>query len=153
MDDSDLLAPFRARIEPRTTRLPPAQDAGEEEASDEIIAPGQAYSSVRGPRRANALKFVRLDRISFAMPYALLPIVWPASPALLLLEYPHFFTVALRGKGLDAIEDRIIDHRLFRVRECRDDEAAALSVAVTGIDILASYPSRDMADERPGNGS
>jgi hypothetical protein len=71
------------------------------------------------------------------------PIPWWEAPGLLLLEYPGFFTTALHGKSVVALEPLIIDRRLTWIRECDKAEAAGLPVAVFRIDILHAYPSRE----------
>jgi hypothetical protein len=110
---------------------------------DELVATGDAYATVKGQRQADSLRFLRSNRRSFTMPYDYLPVPWWESPALLLLEYPGFFTVALHGKTLDELEPRISDRRVTWLRECAEAEAAGLPLAVFRIDILHAYPSRE----------
>jgi hypothetical protein len=77
------------------------------------------------------------------MPYGYRPIIWGHPPDTILVEYPGFFTVALSCKGQDELFKRISDQRVTWIRECSEALAADLPVAVTRIEILRSYPSRD----------
>ena len=78
------------------------------------------------------------------MPYGYRPILWGHPPDSILIEYPGFFTVALTCKGHDELFKRIGDHRVTWIRECDETLAAGLPVAVTRIEILRSYPSREV---------
>ena len=109
------------------------------------MADGNAFAVVRGTRLPPALRFLLLGGRSFAMPYAYHPIVWGESPALVLLEYPKFFTVILAGKNLGLLEAQLSERRVTWIRECGEAHAAGLSVAVTRIERLHSYPSRGAA--------
>lgn len=131
MPDSALLPSFLAQID------------DEPEGEEERIAAGDAYATVTGQRQAVALKYLRSQASSFAVPYAYLPLTWWHSSALLLIEYPGLFTVALHGRNLGELERRITDRRVTWVRECGETAARLLPVAVTRIDLLRSYPSRE----------
>jgi hypothetical protein len=139
MDDADLLLLAKPALRAKRPGMPPDGDDG----VDELVATGDAYATVKGQRHADILRFLRQRRRSFAMPYGYLPIPWWESPALLLLEYPGFFTVAMHGKSLDELERRISDKRVTWVRECDKAAAADLPLAVFRIDILHAYPSRE----------
>jgi len=110
---------------------------------DEDIAPGEAYATVRGQRIAGSIEFIPRDGDPFVVPYAYLPLLWPRRPDTLLIEYPMLFTVRLRCGPLDPFKRLIRDQRIVWIRECSQAEAAALPVAVTRIDILRVYPSRE----------
>lgn len=124
------------------TLLPPRGNARpDHEAPEEAVAPGHAFATVKGPRAARSLEFIRRDGSSFCVPYGYLPLCWWQPPGSLLVEYPGLFTVALHGHGLAELKARLADHRLLWVREC--EEGAGLPVAITRITLLRSYPSRD----------
>jgi hypothetical protein len=116
---------------------------------DESVAAGDAYATVKGPRTATSLKFIRRDRPPFAVPYAYLPIPWCQAADTLLVEYPGLFTVALLSEGgsVEGLDDLIAEHKLLRIRECERRVAAILPCAVTRILILGSYPSREDATD------
>ena len=80
---------------------------------------------------------------SSSFPYGYLPLLWPKRPDILLIEYPTLFTVRLQGKQPDIIKRLVRDQRITCIRECSEAEAAALPVAITRIDILRVYPSRE----------
>ena len=142
MDDSDTL-PFPTRLDAKPKRRVASSDNGQPEETTE---PGNAYATTRGLRAAPALRFLHPDgRLNFAMPYGYLPIVWGDSPSLILLEYPGFFTVTLAGKNLGVLETRLCDQRVTWIRECDQVLAAVLQVAVTRIEIIRTYPSRNDA--------
>lgn len=111
---------------------------------DEAVAPGHAYAIAKGQRAAESLQFRRRDGSSFAIPYGYRPILWGHPPDSILIEYPGFFTVALTCKGYDELFQRICDQRVTWIRECDETLAADLPVAVTRIEILRSYPSREV---------
>ena len=115
--------------------------------SDEAVALGNAYATAKGQRAAESLEFRRKDGTSFAMPYGYRPILWGHPPDSMLIEYPGFFTVALTCKGHDELFKRISDHRITWIRECDETLAAGLPVAVTRIEILRAYPSREVGTE------
>lgn len=120
------------------------------EQPEEEIAQGDAYATAKGQRNANYLQFRRNDGTFFAMPYGYRPIIWGHLPDSILIEYPGFFTVALTGKDLDELSLRITDQRVTWIRECNETEAATLAVAVTRIEILRAYPSREVGKETGG---
>jgi hypothetical protein len=126
----------RRGVEPETYEQP-----------EEDIAQGDAYATAKGQRNAAYLQFRRKDGTSFAMPYGYRPILWGHPPDSILIEYPGFFTVALTGKDLNELSLRITDQRVTWIRECDETEAAMLSVAVTRIEILRAYPSREAGKE------
>jgi hypothetical protein len=138
MDDSPRI--FTARLEPRGGDT--AID-GEPPEVAELIAPGDIYASVTGPRSALALEFIWKDGRSLAMPYSLQPLLWWHPPGKLLIEYPDHFTVELRGKELCELHRRIKDQRLTWLREFDEHQAAAMASAVTRIQILRCYPSHE----------
>jgi hypothetical protein len=126
-----------------TNHRPAAKRATPEEAP--AAAAGDAYATVMGQRTAGSLKFIRSTGKPVSLPYALLPLVWgDYLPTVLLVEYPGYFTVRLRGVGLDPLEQLITERRVTWIRACTEDEAARLPVAVTGIDLLHYYPSREI---------
>ena len=118
-----------------------------DQRQDETVALGNAFATVKGQRTAEALEFRRKDGSSFVMPYGYRPILWGHPPDALLIEYPGFFTVALTCKGLSELFKRIGEQRVTWVRECDGLLAADLPVAVTRIEILRSYPSREVGTE------
>ncbi len=140
MDDTDLLSPVRVRREPKPPM--PDGDSGDD-GSDELVADGDTYASVKGQRVASAIEFLPLDDDSFIVPYGYLPLLWPKRPDTLLIEYPTLFTVRLQGKQLDVLKRRIRDQRVVWIRACDEMTAARLPVAVTRIEILRAYPSRE----------
>lgn len=111
---------------------------------DEAVALGHAYATAKGQRTAAALEFRRRDGTSFVMPYGYRPILWGHPPDAILIEYPGFFTVALTCKGHDELFQRIGDQRVTWIRECDEALTDGLPVAVTRIEILRSYPSREV---------
>jgi hypothetical protein len=143
MDDK-----HESRIIPFTARTGRGSGNGQEPPSDEEqVAAGNAYATARGTRAAASLRFLLHDGKSFAMPYAYNPIIWAESPTLLLLEYPRFFTVilaGLAGTNLGLLEDRLCERRITWIRECDQATAAALPVAVTRIERMHRYPSREL---------
>jgi hypothetical protein len=144
MDSGDPLLLVKPALSARRAIRPPDDEDGE------MVATGDAYATVKGQRQAEGLRFLRLRRRSFAMPYDYRPIPWWESPGLLLLEYPGFFTTALHGKSVVELEPLIIDRRLTWIRECDKATAASLPVAVFRIDILHAYPSREEETIGPG---
>lgn len=140
MDDSDLLTRFTARFD--AGRMPegplPADDDGEETA-----APGDIYATLAGPRRPPVIEFIRRSGDAFALPYHGLSAYWWHPPGLLLLEYGGLFTVGLHGQRIAELYRRIKDQRVTWVRECSEAEADALPHAVTAIEILQVFPSRE----------
>jgi hypothetical protein len=110
---------------------------------DEAVAIGYAYATAKGQRLADALEFRRKDKTAFTMPYGYRPIIWWHPPETILIEYPGFFTVALTGKDLQELYHRVSDQRVTWIRECDPAQAANLPVAVTRMEILRAYPSRD----------
>lgn len=136
MSDNDLLSRFTARLDARPK--PEASPPDEEE-----IAPGDAFATVTGQRTAKALEFIRHGGRSFIVPYGYAPLLWWEPPGLLLVEYPGLFTVALRGKQLGGLQRLLRDMRVVWVRESDPIEALGLPVAVTSIEIVQAFPSRD----------
>jgi hypothetical protein len=140
MDDADLLLlPKPGIVRPKRHSLPPGDDDGIEE----LVADGNAYATVKGPRQADSLRFLRRGRRSFSMPYAYLPVLWWESPILLLLEYPSLHTVAVHGRQLDCLEQRIGDRRVTWLRESDPAATSGLGVVIRRIDIIHAYPSRE----------
>ncbi len=139
MDDKPKphILPFADRAKRGGAETPDDDDAGE------LVAPGDAYATMRGVKAAASLRFLRRDGKAFAMPYAYHPIIWGESPALLLVEYPRFFTVILAGKSLGHLETQLCDRRVTWIRECDETAAAGLAVAVTRIERMNRYPSRE----------
>lgn len=117
------------------------------EEPEEEIAQGDAYATVKGQRNAPYLEYRRKDGTSFAMPYGYRPIVWGHPPDSILVEYPGFFTVALTCKGHGELFKRIGEQRVTWIREYDETLAASLPVAVTRIEILRAYPSREVGTE------
>jgi hypothetical protein len=144
MDDSHerRVLPFARRNGNGGGNEPP--DGGDPiDDNAELVAPGDIYATAGGQRVAVALRFIRTNLRSFSVPYAYLPLLWWQPPGSLLIEYPGLFTVSLRGKELDELHRRIADHRVTWIREFDPAQAAAMATAVTRIDILHAYPSRD----------
>ena len=117
--------------------------------SAEAVAPGDAYATVTGQRQALSLEFIRPNGDSFTVPYSYRPLLWWQAPASLILEYPGLFSVALRGKNLAGLFRRIRDYKVTWVREIGPADAAAMPAAVTSIEIIRVYPSREEAGEPP----
>ena len=88
---------------------------------------------------------------SFSVPYSYLPLLWWEPPGRLTIEYPNLFSVLLEGKELEELHRRIKDHRITWVREFDEQQAVALSAAVTRIAIIRAYPSREANDEPDGS--
>jgi hypothetical protein len=121
-------------------------DSGElETRRDEAVALGHAYATAKGQRQADTLQFRRKDKSSFAMPYGYRPIAWWYPTDTILVEYPGFFTVSLTGINLEELYHRISDQRVTWIRECEPSLATSLPIAVTRIEIIRAYPSRDEA--------
>ena len=140
MDDNGDDVPFTVRLGGDKTADPPGDSQPE---CDELVAPGDIYASTHGPRLALAIEFIARDGRSFAVPYSYLPILWWHPPALLTIEYPGLFSVLLHGKELAELHRRIKDHRITWLREFSEHQADALASAVTRIEILKAYPSRE----------
>lgn len=136
-DDTDL--PFATRVASEKNGEPP--DGGEE--GDELIAPGDIYATIKGPRLSLAIEFIDKDRRSFTVPYSYLPLLWWQPPGSLTIEYPGLFSVSLKGKELDELHRRIKDQRITWIREFDEHQAASLASAVTSIEILRAYPSNE----------
>ena len=140
MDDKHL-----PHILPFTARTGHGSGNGKEPPSDdEQVGAGDAYAITRGTKAVASLRFLLADGKAFAMPYAYHPIIWVESPALLLLEYPRCFTVILAGKNPALLEDRLCERRVTWIRQCSDADAAGLPIAVTRIERLHRYPSREL---------
>ena len=110
---------------------------------------GIAYGCVKGQRTANLLRLIRRQGKPVTIPYAFLPIVWGDwLPHLVLIEWPGLFTARLAaGCDLGPLEARIADYRVTWIRECDAAEVAALPLAVTRIDLIRYYPSREVAGD------
>ena len=143
MDDKEPL-PFLPRVMPKPQLLPP------DEEPEETIAPGNAFAVARGLRAPATLRFLHADgSLMFALAYGHLPTVWGDLPGAILLEYPNFGSIILPGKNLTLLEARLCEYRVTWIRECTDAEAALLDTAVTRIERMRRYPSR----EADGGGS
>jgi hypothetical protein len=131
---------FLSLVNSRTAKRP--------EENDESAA-GDAYATVKGQRTASTLRLFRGNGKPVSMPYAYLPIIWGDHlPSQVLIEYPGFFTVRLTGDcDLSPLEELLADHRVTWIRECSQAEAARLPLAVTRIDLLRFYPSREVAGD------
>lgn len=110
---------------------------------------GDAFGTVKGQRTATTLRLIRRNRKPVTMPYAYLPIIWgDYLPGLVLIEYPGFFTARLAGiPDLGPLEELLSEHRVTWIRECDEAAATALPLAVTRIDLLRYYPSREVAGD------
>jgi hypothetical protein len=144
MDDNHHLLLVKPGMVSRKTIITP--EGNDEE---ELVAAGDAYATVKGQRHAEGLTFLRRGRRDFSMLYDYRPIPWVESPALLLLEYPGFFTAALHCKGAGGLVPLVVDRRITWVRECSRAETADVSIAIFRIDILHAYPSREEEAIRP----
>ena len=113
------------------------------EEPEEIVAPGNAFAVARGTRAPTTLRFLRRNGKRFALPYGNMPIIWGESPALVLIEYPNIGTAILSGIDLEILETRLCEYRVTWIRECTEDHAATLPVAVTRIEWMQRYPSRE----------
>jgi hypothetical protein len=145
-DNGDDGFPFASRL---GGDKPAASDPSPE--ADELVAPGNIYATVTGQRMALSIEFIHRDRRSFTVSYSYLPLLWWHPPNLLTIEYPGLFSVLLHGKELDELHRRIKDQKITWVREFDEHRAAALSSAVTRIEILRSYPSREVGMETEEN--
>ena len=119
-------------------------DGQEPPGDDEQVGAGNAYAVTRGTKAVTSLRFLLADGRAFAMPYAYHPIIWVESPALLLLEYPRYFTVILGGKNPALLEDRLCERRVTWIRQCSEADADGLPIAVTRIERMHRYPSREL---------
>ncbi len=129
---------------------PADQASGSEPAEDDIkVAAGDIYASVRGTRLAIAIEFIRQDGRSFSVPYSYLPLLWWHPPGLLLIEYPNLFSVLLKAREIDDLRRRIRDQRIIWVREIGQREAERLASAVTSIEIIRFFPSRETGIDPP----
>ena len=108
---------------------------------------GNAFATVKGQRTADALEYRRKDGSSVTVPYGYRPILWGHPPDTILVEYPGFFTVALTCKGQGELLKRLGAQQVIWIRECDGILADDLPVAVTRIEILRSYPSREVGTE------
>jgi hypothetical protein len=139
MDDKqDQMGPFTARIAGEVE--PPGDSSAN---AGELAAPGNVYATVTGQRQAIAIEFIRKDSSSFTVPYACLPLLWWQPPGSLIIEYPGLFSVLLAGKELDELHRLVKDHRVTRIREFDEHQAASLASVVTRLDIIRAYPSRE----------
>jgi hypothetical protein len=53
-------------------------------------------------------------------------------------------TVWLRGRNLDVVKQAVRRHLVWQVRELDGTKAAALPVAITSIEIVDWFPSREV---------
>jgi hypothetical protein len=143
MADSDVLAPFRARLDPRGKwgGESPADETGD--TRDELPGPGDAYATVSGQRLALNLEFIWRDGGSIIVPYACLPLLWWHPPHAMIIEYRSALSLMLKGKTIEQLKRLIQDQRVTWIRECGEAEAEALPLAVTSIAILDVHPSRE----------
>jgi len=118
--------------------------AAVEEPLPDDVAPGDIYATAGGNRQAASLRFIWKDRRRVSVPYAYLPLIWWESAGVIVVEYPRLFSVRLEGKELEELYRRIADQRITWVREFDQHQAAAMAAAVTRMDILRSYPSREV---------
>lgn len=121
---------------------PPAQEAEEQQEEDDV-AKGDVWRSVRGQRQALNLVFVFREGEDFSMPYALLPSIWSGPGGSFLIEYPQL-TVWLRGRNLADLKQAVRRHQITQVREVDGLQAAALPGAITSIEIVDWFPSREV---------
>jgi hypothetical protein len=148
MDDSeDAGLAFASRVGGEKTAGPP--DGGDE--TDELVAPGKIYATTNGPRLALAIEFIGKDGRSFTVPYSYLPLLWWKPNDSIIIEYPGLFSVLLKGKELDELHRRVKDQRITWIREFDEREAEALSSAVTRIEILRVFPSREAGTNGDGS--
>jgi hypothetical protein len=116
---------------------------------EEESAADDAYGTVKGQRVAATLRLIRRNGKPVSLPYAYLPIVWGDDlPGLVLIEYPGLFTVRLAGDcDLGPLEELLSEHRVTWIRECDEATARSLPLAVTRIDLIRYYPSREVAGD------
>jgi hypothetical protein len=95
--DDETGFPFASRLGGEKNGEPP--DGGDE--GEELVAPGDIYATIKGPRLSLAIEFIDKDRRSFTVPYSYLPLLWWQPPGSLIIEYPGLFSVSLKGKELD----------------------------------------------------
>jgi hypothetical protein len=141
-DKGDNGFPFTARVGSEKAAVVPDNNSADDD--DELVAPGNIYAATSGPRLSLAIEFIGKSGRSFTVPYSYLPLLWWQPHASLIIEYPHLFSVLLEGRELDELHRRIKDQRITWVREFDEQQAVALSSAVTRIEILRTYPSRDI---------
>jgi hypothetical protein len=98
---------------------------------------------MRGGHKAVGLRFIFLEGGDFTMPYGHLPTTWKGPENSIFIEYPQF-TVHLRGRKLDELRSRIDEHRVTLVREIEPLQAQSLAIAVTRIEILGWFPSKQV---------
>jgi hypothetical protein len=146
MNDDDKDREFLHLVSNRRAAEPEAYEELEEE-----VASGDAYATAKGQRTADSLEFRREDGTAFTIPYGYRPILWGHPPDSILIEYPGFFTVALTCTGYGELFKRLGDRRVTWIRECGETIAAGLPVAVTRIEILRAYPSREVGMEAEEN--
>jgi hypothetical protein len=124
---------------------------GQRPEREEDEAVDDAYGVLHGQREASTLRFIRHGGKPFTAPYSLMSFVWGDHlPQLLLIEYAGFFTVRLTGDDLTPLELLLSKRRVTWIRACDAAAAARLPVAVTAIDILRYYPSRQFAIDPEG---
>ena len=138
MEDSDTIPPpFLIRVDPR-----PAQTPHDE--PEEVVAPGNAFAVARGLRAPPTLQFFDADGgLIHAIAYGYLPLIWGHSPGVIVIEYPTLFPLLLAGTGLGLLQARLCEYRVTWIRLCTAGQAAALPTAVTRIERLKIFPSRE----------
>ena len=124
-------------------------DRGPAKQTEKNVGDGIAYGSVKGQRTANLLRLIRRQGKPVTMPYGFLPIVWGDwLPRLVLIEWPGFFTARLAaGCDLSPLEALIAEYKITWIREFDAAEAASMPLAVTRIDLIRRYPSREVAGD------
>ncbi len=142
MDDKPAILPFTTRT---SAALKPIVSPEEKDPASEWVDPGQAFAVVTGGRSAVTCEFIRRDGSSFSMPYSYAPLLWWHPPGLLILEYPGFFSVTLRGSHLVELHRRLRDRKVTWVCETGVIETTDVA-SITSLEIVHQFPSR----ERPG---
>ena len=140
MADDAAVIPFAARTGLKPQPLPPGEPPAE------AVDPGQAFATVTGGRTAVTCEFIRRDGSSFAVPYSYAPLLWWNPPGSLLVEYPGFFSVVLRGSHLVELHRRLKDRKVTWI--CETGEIDTQGVAcVTTLEIIRSFPSRNETNQ------
>ena len=125
---------------------PSSPVAGDTNVADlpDDVAPGDIYATAGGNRKAVSLRFIWKDRRRVSIPYSYLPLIWWKPSGVITIEYPRLFSVRLEGKELEELYRCIADQRITWVREFDEHRAAAMASAVTRMDIIRSFPSREI---------
>jgi len=132
----------------KTIRLLADRAAANPSTPEAAPAAGIVYGLIHGQREAGVLRLIRRSGKPFSLPYGLMPIVWGDwLPLMILIEYAGYGSVRLIGDALDPLETFLSDRRVSWIRACTEAEAAALPLAVTAIDFLHTYPSRDIGKD------